>query len=119
MKKTGIILIISVCLVCLIGLVTIIKGNTIQNPVKSESLVKEIVVDSIYEGGIKDLVFKESNGEFYYINRGLEQGLTIEGMKEKVLDKKVTLHLAKVMIGKPRHIAQLSLEKEVLFTEFN
>lgn len=119
MKKTSFIFMACLCLISFIGIITIIKGNTIQNPTKSESITKEIIVDSIYEAGDKDLVFKESNGEFYYINRGLQQGCTIKDMNEKVLDKKVTLHLAKVLLGKPRHIAQLSLEKEVIFTEFN
>lgn len=95
-----------------------LNGCIIQNPKPEECDVKEIVVSKIYEGGVKDIVFAEANGEFYYINRGLEQGYTLEGMEQKVLNKKVTLHLANTLMGTSNHIAQLALEDEIVFSEF-
>ena len=91
----------------------------IQNPKKENCEQIEIKVTEIYEGGIKDIVFSAPDRKYFYISRGLEQSLTIEGMKNKVLNKKLTLHLAKIITGTSNHIAQLSLGQEVIFTEFN
>lgn len=92
----------------------------IQNPKIEDCEVKNITVVKVYEGGVKDIVFAESNGSFYYINRGLEQGYTLEGFRKKVLNKNVTLHLANTLIGsESNHIAQIAVGNEILFTEFN
>ncbi|GGG14733.1 hypothetical protein GCM10011344_14220 [Dokdonia pacifica] len=92
----------------------------IQNPKKEDCDVKQITVSRVYEGGDKDIVFAEYNGGIYYINRGLEQGYTIEGVRKKVLNKNVTLHLASTLIGSSsNHIAQITVGDEILFTEFN
>ena len=92
----------------------------IQNPTIEDCDVKEITVTKIYEGGDQDIVFAEADGTFYYINRGLEQGYTLTKFREKVLNKNVTLHLASTFIGSSsNHIAQLVVEDEILFTEFN
>ncbi|MFC4635268.1 hypothetical protein ACFO3O_15265 [Dokdonia ponticola] len=92
----------------------------IQNPKIEDSEIKEITVTRVYEGGVKDIVFAEANGKFYYINRGLERGYTLEGFREKVLNKNVTLHLANTAIGsRSNHISQIAIGDTVLFTEFN
>jgi len=39
-------------------------------------------------------------------------------MEEKVLNKKATLHLAKLITGTSSHIAQLAVDNEIIFTEF-
>jgi hypothetical protein len=50
----------------------------------------------------------------------LEQGFTIKEMEKKVLHKEVTVYLAKVLFGSTtNHIAQLAVEDEVVFTEFD
>lgn len=92
----------------------------VQNPKKEDCDVKEITVVKVYEGGVKDIVFAEANGKFYYINRGLEQGYTLEGFREKVLNKNVTLHLAYTLTGSStNHISQIAIGDNILFTEFN
>lgn len=103
----------------LIGFMVLVAGNSVNNPKIEECAVKQITVTNVYEGGTKDLVFSESNGDFYYINRGLEQGMTIEGMKEKALNKEVTLHIAPILAGAPRHIAQLAVDGDIIYTEFD
>jgi len=80
--------------------------------------VKQIEVTKVYEGGVKDIVFEEDNGDFYYINRGLERGFTLEELRKRVQNKKVTLHLAKTLVGSSNHIAQLAIEDTIIFTEF-
>ena len=105
-------------IVLLLVLPLLFSSCIIQDPKPEDCDVKEIVVTKIYEGGTLDIVFAEENGDFYYINRGLEQGFTLSEMEETVLNKKVTLHLAKVITGTSNHIAQLALEEDVIYTEF-
>lgn len=97
----------------------LLSSCIIHNPTPENCEIRELTVVSIYEGGIKDIVFKAESGKIYYINRGLEQGYTLARMEEKVLHKNVTLHLAKTITGTSNHIAQLALDDEIIFTEFN
>lgn len=101
-----------------LGIFVFLNGCIISNPRPEDCEIKEITVVSISEGGVKDIVLSENNGDFYYINRGLEQGLTLEEMEEKILNKRVTLHLAMVITGTSNHIAQLKVGDEIVFTEF-
>ncbi len=92
----------------------------IQNPKSEACEVVQIKVIHISEGGVKAIVFhNEGKDQFYYINRGLEQGLNLDSLKTKVLNKTVTLHLAKVLGGRTSsHIAQLAFNNDVIYTEF-
>jgi hypothetical protein len=83
----------------------------------SSTIVKKMRVDAIYEGGIKDIIFAQNNGEFYYINRGLEQGYTLEGLREQLLNKTVTLQVTNMLAGPSAHINELRLGDEVIFDE--
>jgi len=114
MKKIRILFLI----IPIVAVVFLLKSAIIQNPNPEDCQLKEMTVSSIYEGGVKDIVFADANGEFYYINRGLERGMTLAEMEQKVLNKKVTLHLANTVLGTSNHIAQLAVENEVIFTEF-
>ena len=92
----------------------LVKNNTPKNTVK-----QNITVTEITEGGIKDIVFYYNDSDFYYINRGLENGLNLDSLNAKVLNKTVTLHLAKLIGGATsEHIAQLALGDEIIYTEF-
>lgn len=103
---------------CLLA-VFVLQSCVIHNPKPEDCFTKEIEVVKITEGGVKDLVFHEANGDFYYINRGLENGLTIEGVEDTVLNKKVTLHLYKFWFGvESEHISQLEVDGKTIYTEF-
>ena len=97
----------------------LMTGCLIQNPTPEDCVTKEITVNEIVESTSYDIMFKESNGDFYYINRGLERGLSIDELNETVLNKKVTLHLYKFWFGTSEHISQISLDDDIIFTEFN
>lgn len=74
----------------------------------------------MYEGGVKDIVFEEANGRFYYMNRGLEQGYTLEGFPEKVLNKNGILRLANTPIESALYpIARIAGKDPILCIEFN
>ncbi len=99
--------------------VVLLQSCIIQNPKKEDCITKEIKVVKVTEGGVKDLVFHEANGDFYYINRGLENGFTIEDTEAAVLNKTVTLHLYKFWFGtESEHISQLEVSGDVLYSEF-
>ncbi len=103
----------------LISVPLFMSGCIIQNAQPEDCEVVEVVLTEVKEGSSYDIVFSEGNKDFYYINRGLEQGLTIEDLQQQVLNKKVTLHLYKLWYGTSEHISQLSVDGNVLFTEFN
>jgi len=104
---------------CLVMVSFFLNGCIIQNPSQQNCEVMEIIVTKIEEGSSYDIVFKDEENDQYYINRGLEYGLSLEDLRKVVLNKKVTLHLPKFWIGTSEHIAQLTLDEEVLYTEFN
>ena len=83
--------------------ILILNSCVISNPKPEECEIIEITVLKIYEGGIKDKVLEAGSGSIYYINRGLEESFTEAGMEDKVLNKKVILHLAKTITGTNVH----------------
>ena len=76
-------------------------------------------VVKVLEGSSYDIVFRNAHNDGFYINRGLEQGLNLDSLRNNVLNKTVTLHLAKLPIGTSSHISQLEIDGEILFTEFD
>lgn len=92
----------------------------IDNPKPEDCVVETITITKISEGRSNDIVFHDSGTDYYYINRGLEQGLNLDSLNAKILNKTVTLHLAKVLGGiTSEHISQMKLGDEIIFTEFN
>ena len=97
----------------------VLQSCIINNAQQQECIVKQIVVTEIYQSNAADIFFKEANGDFYYINRGMERDLKIKQLEGKVMGKKITLHLYTFWFGyQSNHISQLGLDDEILFTEF-
>ncbi|WP_298531156.1 hypothetical protein [uncultured Algibacter sp.] len=92
----------------------------IKDPKPEQCIVQTKKITTINQGASFDIIFSDSQGDLYYINRGLERGLNLDSLNTKVLNKTVTLHLAKVFGGlaTSEHIAQLSVENKIIFTEF-
>lgn len=91
----------------------------INNPKPEDCQVIEAKITKIKEGSSYDIVFYSTTKYFYYINRGLERGLNLDTLNKKLLNKTVTLHLAKVLGGRTtNHISQLTLANDTIFTEF-
>ena len=72
-----------------LALFFMLKSCIIQNPKPEDCEIKETTVSGISEGGTLDIVFHETDGYFYYINRGPERWLTPEGVEQIVLKKKL------------------------------
>lgn len=95
------------------------KSCIISNPQPKECKIVEVTIKKIKEGSTFDIVLNDTETDYYYINRGLEQGLNLDSLNAKVLNKTVTLHLPKMPFGESRHIAQMTLGDEIIFTEFD
>ncbi len=91
----------------------------INNPQPEECEILTVNISNITLGSSHDIVFHDDGTDFYYINRGLERGLNLDTLNAKVLNKSVTLHLPRLIFGTSEHIAQLAIEDEIIFTEFD
>lgn len=97
-----------------------LKSCVINNPKPKDCVVIDVKVTEITEGTTFDIMFKDDGKDYYYINRGLEQGLNLDSLKRKVLNKTVTLHVAKIMGGiTSEHISQMALGDDIIYTEFD
>nr|WP_321221782.1 hypothetical protein [uncultured Psychroserpens sp.] len=90
----------------------------INNPKPEDCEIITAKIIKITEGSSYDIVFHDAGTDFYYINRGLENGLNLDSLNAKVLNKTVTLHLPKLFYGTSEHIAQLAIGDDIIFTEF-
>jgi hypothetical protein len=92
---------------------------------KENSIEVSGTVKSIYEGGVKDVVFElENNKTPYYINRGFENGFEMAKAKKDFEGKKITLFYAKSWTPlapfgtSSKHITHLSVNDSVVYNEW-
>jgi hypothetical protein len=117
MKKILIVL----SLFSLLTIFLLIRSCVVDNPEVDDSIVITTAITKITEGSSYDIIFHDNGGDKYYINRGLERGLNLDNLNTAVLNKTVTLHLAKVLGGMAtsEHISQLAVGDTIIFTEFD
>ncbi|MGB1308185.1 MAG: hypothetical protein ACPG6B_04695 [Oceanihabitans sp.] len=117
-KKTLLWTIIVLLAIFLYYLLFIVKIGPL-NTSKEASTEITGIVDSLYEGGIKDLVIKlENDNKIYYINRALENGFNLEDINNILLEKEVTIWLAKSRSDRSFHIMQLQQQDSIYYTEW-
>jgi hypothetical protein len=117
MKKLG----LAVILIPIIFLMFFRPVNTSrENSVKVKGKLTKI-----YDAGNFDISFTLDNKkQRYYINRGIESGLDVENLKEKLLNKNVTIHYAEhwTLLApgglESMHMTQLKLNDSIIYTEF-
>lgn len=95
------------------------KSCVIQNTKPEECTIVTSKIIELREHPSFDIGFTGDKGESFYINRGIEAGLILDSLKTKVLNKNVTLHLPNMMFGPSRHIAQLAIGDEIIYSEFD
>jgi hypothetical protein len=110
-----------------LGVIVFIIGLLIFRPVpivkEDRAIAVKGTVMSIYEGGVKDVVFKlKDNHVKYYINRGLENGLELNTLKEKLIGNEVVIKYPKYWTpldwnNEIRHLSKLEFGDEVIFNE--
>ncbi len=99
-------------------LVFIVKVSGV-NTNKDNSVEVNGIVDDLYEGGVKDLVFKLKNdSKIYYINRALENGFDLEDTKSDLLGKEITIWYAKSRSNRSYHMTQFKHQDSIYYTEW-
>ncbi len=107
-------------MIFLFYLFVIVKAGPV-NLNKDNSVEVTGIVDSLYEAGVKDLVFKLKKSETtYYINRALENGFDLDKTKSQLLNKEITLWYAKHR-SRPNgggHMTQLKHQDSIYYTQW-
>lgn len=92
---------------------------------KENSVIVIGTVSAVSEGGVKDLVFKlKDDKTSYYINRGLENGFSLEKAQKDFVGKKVVLNYAKSWTPLAptgtscKHITYLTLDGNIIYSEW-
>lgn len=104
--------------IVLLCIFLMLNSCVINNPKVEDCQITNIKVTRITIGSSNDIVFHDDDTDFYYINRGLERGLNLDSLNAKVLNKTVTLHLPRLLLGSSEHIAQIAIGNDIIFTEF-
>lgn len=77
------------------------------------------IVEQIAEGTSYDIFFRlKDNPNRYYINRGLERGLTLPTLQQQLLGKEIDLWHAQSWQTSGGHITQVQIGEEVVYSEW-
>lgn len=114
-------------LILSLGLVFLVIAVAIFRPVPIVQEHKAIPISGtvgyIFEGGVHDVVIKlEGDDRRLYINRGLEYGLDLDDLKDRLIGHQVEMKYPKYWTpldwnNQVRHISKLEFQGEVLFNE--
>ncbi len=97
----------------------------VRNVQPDDVMKIEGIVINVQEASGYDIVITLENDEhYYYINRGMLHGLTVEQLNTDILNKKVTLYAIKrwtifTRDGNMGHIAKLLIDNKELYNEIN
>ena len=80
----------------------------------TESTCEEYVMDEIYSGGVKDIVFQDANGICLYINRG-EDRYSIEDLRSALLGKKAVYTFTRCGWEKAHPLRRIVCEGRVVY----
>ena len=116
--------VIFIFIVCSVVAFFIILSTAIDTS-QENSIEISGTVKSIYEDGVKDVVFELENHKIsYYINRGFENGFELAQAKKDFEGKKITLFYAKswtplAPFGTTcKHITRLSVNDSIIYNEW-
>ncbi|MEN0048610.1 MAG: hypothetical protein AAF806_16230 [Bacteroidota bacterium] len=94
-----------------------------MNQTEAECELVEGTVTHIWEGGIKDVVFSlEESDKKFYINRGLENGLELEALKQQLIGERVQIYYPDYWTpldpnDEVKHLSKLVHGEEVIYSE--
>ncbi len=110
-----------------LALLVLISAVLIFRPVpivaESEAITEKGIVATIYSNKGNDIVFiLEDNNRRFYINRGLENGLELNSLKEKLIGKTVVLKYPEYWTpldwnDKIKHLSKVAINDSILFNE--
>ena len=90
---------------------------------ESKAISKIGIVKEIYSNKGNDVIFVLENTERrFYINRGLENGLELDNLKEKLIGNSIVLKYPKYWTpldwnNSVRHISKVEFKNEIVFNE--
>lgn len=109
------------------GLFVFILSALIFRPVpivaESKAITQTGIVSKIYCNSGNDIVFiLENNPQRYYINRGLENGLELNKLKNQLIGNTIIIKYPKYWTpldwnNSIRHVSKVEFENEVVFNE--
>jgi hypothetical protein len=110
-----------------LGLAFFLAAALIFRPVpivpEDRAIVEKGVVSEIYANQGNDIVFLfENKQRKYYINRGLENDLELEDLKQRLIGKEIVIKYPKYWTpldwnNEIRHLSKVEFEGEVIFNE--
>lgn len=121
MKKIAKIILISFSLIILIIAVLIFRPVPIVT--EDKTISESGVVSEIYSNKGNDVIFVMENTERrFYINRGLENGLELNNLKEKLIGNSIVVKYPKYWTpldwnNSVRHISKVEFNDEIVFNE--
>lgn len=105
--------------------VTVLALSIVPVPKEKDCLVAKGIVTSVAEGGDKDIVFSlKGHSQRFYINRGLEQGLSITTLEQQLKGQEVVIKYPDYTAvldpaGSVKHITKMYYKGGVLFSEID
>ncbi|HLT33232.1 MAG TPA: hypothetical protein VKZ98_05525 [Aquaticitalea sp.] len=121
MRKITNIFLIAFSLAVVITAVLVLRPVPIIS--ENEAITETGIVSDIYEDGDNDIVFRlENNERIFYINRGLQNGLEINTLKEKLIGNPIILKYPKYWTpldwnDKIKHLSKVAFKDEIVFNE--
>lgn len=108
-----------------LGILFFVLAVLIFRPVpiipEDRAILETGIVSDIYEGGENDVVFLlENKKRRYYINRGLENGLELTDLQERLIGREITLKYPDYWTpldwnDEIKHLSKVEIEGKVIF----
>ena len=117
-KKIVITSIFAGLIVCLAAIFRPVPAASPENTLKSHG-----TVETVFETGENDLVFKlKGDDRIYYLNQGLENGLTLAELREDLSGQAIEIYYVKYWtpidpLSKLKHIAKVDVNRTTLYSE--
>ena len=121
MKKIAKIVFISFSLLIFILAVLIFRPVPIVS--ENKAILESGIVKEIYSNKGNDVIFvMENNERRFYINRGLENGLELNNLKEKLIGNEIVVKYPNYWTpldwnNSVRHISKVEFKDEIVFNE--
>jgi len=113
---------LAIC-ICSLALVPMVFSKVpIPDSVEQCLKVEGKVIDIIDAGSYDIRFIIEGDHSIYYINRGLERGLNLDELKNKLIGKTATFYYPEHFSildpnNNSRHLNQVNFQDEIIFTE--
>lgn len=117
----GVIASVFVILIVLyVGLFSISESNGKSIAGRTKTFKAKVTGIACHEGTYDISFSVEGQKRSYYINRGMEKGLSCDQLQEKLVNKEVEIsHVAFFNKATSGHINQLRCDGEIVYSELN